>query len=92
MTHMRRFTTWWKQYGDIYSVCLCHTYRLKRLLLIALQLKVGNQTMVVLNTPQLVQQLLDQRTATTSDRPTLYIIDVITGGLNVPLMRYGVSP
>ena len=48
--------------------------------------------MVVLNTPQLVQQLLDQRTATTSDRPTLYIIDVITGGLNVPLMRYGMSP
>lgn len=47
--------------------------------------------MVVLNTPQLVQQLLDQRTVTTSDRPTLYIIDVITGGLNVPLMRYGKS-
>lgn len=52
---------------------------------------VGDQVMVILSNARLVQQLLDQRTATTSDRPTMHVIDAIAGGLNVPLMRYGMT-
>lgn len=53
---------------------------------------VGDQVMVILSNPRLVQELLDHRTATTSDRPPVHILDVISHGLVVPMMRYGLYP
>ncbi|KAJ7898542.1 cytochrome P450 [Mycena olivaceomarginata] len=50
-------------------------------------LKVGSSTVVVLSDVVAVKELLDKRSATTSDRPPIHLADRITGGLHMVLAR-----
>ncbi|KAJ7603367.1 cytochrome P450 [Roridomyces roridus] len=51
-------------------------------------LKIGPGTTVVLTDAAIFKELMDKRTASTADRPPLYIADLVTGGLNMSLARY----
>lgn len=55
------------------------------------QLKMGPGTVIVLTDATAVKVLMDKRSATTSDRPPMYIADLVTGGLNMAFARYGMS-
>ncbi|KAF8191110.1 cytochrome P450 [Mycena galopus ATCC 62051] len=50
-------------------------------------LKVGPSTVVVLTDPAAARELLDKRSATTSDRPPTHIGDRMTGGFHMVLAR-----
>lgn len=53
-------------------------------------LKLGNQTMIVLSGPAEVKELMDRRSATTSDRPPRHVAnDLITNGYHLLAMGYG---
>ncbi|KAJ7612206.1 cytochrome P450 [Roridomyces roridus] len=52
-------------------------------------LKVGPGTVIVVTDPTIVKELLEKRSATTSDRPAMYIVDQITGGFDIAFARYG---
>lgn len=53
-------------------------------------LKLANQTMIVLTGPAEVKELLDRRSATTSNRPPLHVAnEVITNGRHLLAMPYG---
>lgn len=53
-------------------------------------LKLANQTMIVLTGAQEVKELLDRRSATTSDRPPLHVAnELITNGHHLLAMNYG---
>ncbi|KAJ7618065.1 cytochrome P450 [Roridomyces roridus] len=52
-------------------------------------LKLGAGTVIVITCPEIAHQLLEKRSATTADRPSLYVADLVTGGLNMGLIRYG---
>ena len=54
-----------------------------------MQLKLGSTTIVVLTDTAAVKELLDQRSASTADRPPSYMGELVTGGLNIALARYG---
>ncbi|KAJ6456556.1 cytochrome P450 [Mycena vitilis] len=51
-------------------------------------LKVGPGTAVVLTDAAAVKELMDKRSASTVDRPPMYVADVVAGGLNMVLSRY----
>ncbi|KAH6645425.1 cytochrome P450 [Truncatella angustata] len=48
----------------------------------------GTRTVIVLNTDEVVKELLDKRGAIYSSRPDSYIIDLVTGGSKFGLMPY----
>ncbi|CAL1706615.1 unnamed protein product [Somion occarium] len=52
-------------------------------------LKIGTGTAVVLSSPKAVRELLDLRGATTSDRPPIHAIELVSRGYELPLSRYG---
>ncbi|KAJ7633235.1 cytochrome P450 [Roridomyces roridus] len=52
-------------------------------------LKIGPGTAIVLSDPNIVKVLLEKRSATTSDRPSIYIVKLVTRGLHMGLNRYG---
>ncbi|KAJ7862204.1 cytochrome P450, partial [Mycena leptocephala] len=51
-------------------------------------LKLGPSTAIVLTDVAAVKELMDKRSGTTADRPPLYIVDHMTGGLHMALGRY----
>ncbi|KAJ7149143.1 cytochrome P450 [Mycena filopes] len=51
-------------------------------------LKLGSGTAIVLTDPAVVKELMDKRSATTSDRPALHLAEVVTRGLNLVLAHY----
>ncbi|KAJ7621343.1 cytochrome P450 [Roridomyces roridus] len=71
-----KFTEWAQQYGGIYSASFT-------------SLKMGPGTAIVLTDATAVKTLMDKRSANTSDRPPMYISDLVTGGLNMAFARYG---
>jgi hypothetical protein len=52
------------------------------------QLKIGNDTVVVLTDAAAVKELMDKRSSTTVDRPPSYVGELITGGLHIMLARF----
>ncbi|KAJ7763169.1 cytochrome P450 [Mycena maculata] len=52
-------------------------------------LKLGPGTAIVLTDAAAVKELMDKRSATTSDRPPMHIGALVTGGLHLVLARYG---
>ncbi|KAJ7445958.1 cytochrome P450 [Mycena galericulata] len=46
-------------------------------------------TVVVLTDAATVKEIMDKRSATTSDRPSIHMADLVTGGLHLALMHYG---
>ncbi|KAF8176374.1 cytochrome P450 [Mycena galopus ATCC 62051] len=52
-------------------------------------LKVGPGTVVVLTDLAAIKELMENRSGSTGDRPPTHVADVITGGLNMGLARYG---
>ncbi len=54
-----------------------------------MQLKLGSTTIVVLTDTAAVKELLDKRSASTADRPPFYMGELVAGGLNLALARYG---
>ncbi|KAG9015638.1 hypothetical protein FRB90_004645 [Tulasnella sp. 427] len=52
-------------------------------------LKMANGTIVVLNTPQAVRYVLDKKNALTADRPDFFVINYVTGNLNLGFIKYG---
>ncbi|KAJ7444623.1 cytochrome P450 [Mycena galericulata] len=69
----QKFTEWARQYGGIYSASL----------------KIGPGTAIVLTDAAAVKEIMDKRSATTSDRPSFHVGDLVTGGLNLGLAHYG---
>ncbi|KAG9019271.1 hypothetical protein FRB90_004540 [Tulasnella sp. 427] len=51
--------------------------------------KVGSSNLIVLTSPQAVREVLDKQSAITSDRPPMFIADVITDGNHLPFVRQG---
>ncbi|KAJ7312242.1 cytochrome P450, partial [Mycena albidolilacea] len=49
------------------------------------QLKIGNDTVVVLTDAAAVKELMDKRSSTTADRPPSYVAELITDGLHMVL-------
>ncbi|KAJ3839896.1 cytochrome P450 [Lentinula raphanica] len=52
-------------------------------------LKMGPSTVIVLTGMNAVKELLEKRSGSTVDRPALRIANIVTGGLNMVLARYG---
>lgn len=53
-------------------------------------LKLGSQTMVVLTGAAELKELMDRRSASTSDRPPLHVAnEIITNGYHLLAMNYG---
>jgi hypothetical protein len=52
------------------------------------QLKIGNDTVVVLTDVAAVKELLDKRSSTTADRPPSYVGDLVSDGLNMALASF----
>ncbi|KAJ7609443.1 cytochrome P450 [Roridomyces roridus] len=52
-------------------------------------LKIGPGTVIVLTDPNAVKELLEKKSGSTSDRPAIYIVELVTRGLHVALARYG---
>ncbi|CAL1706624.1 unnamed protein product [Somion occarium] len=52
-------------------------------------LKFGSATGVVISSPKLAREYVDLHGATTSDRPPVYVDELISGGLELPLTHYG---
>ncbi|KAG7451082.1 cytochrome P450 [Guyanagaster necrorhizus] len=51
-------------------------------------LKVGPDTAIVITSAVAVKELIDKRSASTTDRPPHYMADVVAGGVNMVLARY----
>lgn len=51
-------------------------------------LKLGSEDVIVLSSAGAMKEVIDKRSATTSDRPTSYLIDQVTNGLNFVFTRY----
>lgn len=54
-------------------------------------LKIGSGTVVILNSVEAVHHVLVSCNAATASRPDLYILDYLTGGFYLILMKYGAS-
>ena len=54
-----------------------------------MKLKIASQTVIVLTSPRVIQDFMDRRSASTSDRPAMKLVDLITDGLNPALARNG---
>ncbi|KAF8531833.1 cytochrome P450 [Gautieria morchelliformis] len=52
-------------------------------------LKLGPHTVVVLTSPRLVRELMDRRSASSSDRAPNFLADATVEGKNLALARYG---
>ncbi|KAF7303882.1 putative cytochrome P450 [Mycena indigotica] len=52
-------------------------------------LKLGPGTVVVLTDPAAVKELMDKRSSSTADRPSMFVADLVAGGRNMVLARYG---
>ncbi|KAJ8078324.1 hypothetical protein PM082_000531 [Marasmius tenuissimus] len=52
-------------------------------------LKLGPATAVVISDATIVKEFIDKRGHTTSDRPALFIVERLSGGLDMALARYG---
>jgi hypothetical protein len=52
------------------------------------QLKIGNDTVVVLTDAAAVKELMEKRSSTTADRPPSYVVELITDGLHMALARF----
>jgi hypothetical protein len=52
------------------------------------QLKIGNDTVVVLTEAAAVKELMDKRSSTTVDRPPSYVGELITDGLHILFARF----
>ncbi|KAK0451681.1 cytochrome P450 [Armillaria borealis] len=50
--------------------------------------KFGPGTVIVVTSPRAVRELIDQKSASTSDRPPSHFSNVITGGNNIGFARY----
>lgn len=50
---------------------------------------MGSMTAIVLSSPRVVRELLDIRSASTSDRPSNHFVDITTDGNNLGLAHYG---
>ncbi|KAG7098107.1 hypothetical protein E1B28_000079 [Marasmius oreades] len=51
-------------------------------------LKLGPATAIVISDAAAIKELMDKRSQSTSDRPPNYIVESVTGGLNLVLARY----
>lgn len=51
-------------------------------------LKFGPGTVIVTTSPRAVRELIDQKSASTSDRPPSHFSNVVTGGNNIGFARY----
>jgi hypothetical protein len=90
---LTRFTEWARKYGGLYSVS-APTYPCQHLRVdqgLFSQLKLGPSTAIVLTDVAAVKELMDKRSGTTADRPPLYIVDHMTGGLHMALGRYSLG-
>ncbi|CAL1708008.1 unnamed protein product [Somion occarium] len=52
-------------------------------------LKIGSGTMVVISSPRIVKDYLDKRSASTSSRPHIRMVEMITDGLGFAMVPYG---
>jgi hypothetical protein len=52
------------------------------------QLKIGQDTVVVLTDAAAVRELLHKRSSTTADRPPTYVGDLVTDGLHMVHARF----
>ncbi|THH16150.1 hypothetical protein EW146_g4447 [Bondarzewia mesenterica] len=86
----RQFTDWARTYGGIISVNLepFMTSLVNNLLTCYLKLKIGAETIIVVSDARIARELIDQKNANTSDRPTNYLATLVTGGNHVALARY----
>lgn len=53
------------------------------------KLKIGSGTVVVISSPKRAKECFEQNGATTSDRPSLHVGEIVYKGLEMPLARYG---
>ncbi|KAK7052024.1 putative cytochrome P450 [Favolaschia claudopus] len=51
-------------------------------------LKIGPGTAVVLTDVAAVKELMEKRSGSTADRPSMYVAELVTGGLQMALARY----
>ncbi|KAI0082011.1 hypothetical protein K474DRAFT_1024979 [Panus rudis PR-1116 ss-1] len=59
------------------QLCLCHN----------VPEKIASETAIVLTSPRILRELMDQRSASTNDRPDMKLIDIVTDGFNLGLMH-----
>ncbi|KAK7687147.1 hypothetical protein QCA50_009650 [Cerrena zonata] len=52
-------------------------------------LKIGSGTAVVISSSKRAKECFEQNGATTSDRPSLHVVEIVYKGLEMPLARYG---
>ncbi|CAL1706645.1 unnamed protein product [Somion occarium] len=52
-------------------------------------LKIGNSTIVVVSSAKMLRECMDSRGATMSDRPHVYVAELVNGGLDMPWSHYG---
>jgi hypothetical protein len=52
------------------------------------QLKIGQDTVVVLTDAAAVKDLMEKRSSTTADRPPSYLGELVTNGLHMALARF----
>ncbi|CAL1714344.1 unnamed protein product [Somion occarium] len=52
-------------------------------------LKFGPTPSIVISSPKLLREYVDMHGATTSDRPPVYVAELVSGGFELPLTRYG---
>ncbi|KAJ7767964.1 cytochrome P450 [Mycena maculata] len=50
-------------------------------------LKLGPGTAIVISDAAAVKELMDRRSGTTGDRPSIHLVDIVTGGFNFILAR-----
>ncbi|KAK1217184.1 hypothetical protein PQX77_020167 [Marasmius sp. AFHP31] len=54
-------------------------------------LKLGPATAIVITDATIIKEFIDKRGHTTSDRPANFIVESVSGGLDLALARYGRS-
>ncbi|KAJ7471393.1 cytochrome P450 [Mycena galericulata] len=85
-----KFTEWARKYGGIYSASVFALIPHSMTLIPSpCKLKIGPGTAVVLTDAAAVKEIMDKRSATTSDRPSNHVGDLVTGGLHLGFARYG---
>lgn len=53
------------------------------------KLKISSGTAIVVSSPRMAKECFEQNGATTSDRPSLHVVNLVYNGLEMPLARYG---
>lgn len=49
---------------------------------------IASKPAVIISDPRIARNLMDKKSVTTSDRPSNYMVDNITGGKHTALARY----